>query len=467
MLALGSCSNDEVISTSSQADNNAITYSVMTNNATRSQTLYGASSALQTNFYVWACLNDATNSYPTYFESQEVIWDDEIYNEGDDSGNFKTGSTHYWPSAENPLNFIAVTANGESETFSQGTLTQTNVKMEPYAVNQLDELYAIKTNVTKTDADVVKGVLPLNFRHALAQLVFKIQNENPNIYVEVSEVRLCNIITKCNVSYVSTATTNTQYVDGTSSTSSNISNQYQTAACSWDTLHGGTYVQTIKDDVSGETTSTTVNFVSMEATTPEEVPYIKDGALYYAGKPYHNQFTLFYHEDFYQNDDAAHNVTSASFVIPQSYKKTETTKTKTENSQTKLDLDNADFGSYFLLKCAIRNVSNSDLPGYGDEDDLYLHGVASSGGEADGTRYILVPITENGSWDAGKKYVYTFTFKDGGDAGFSGGEDPEGPYDPDVPTLIAISYTKDSITIDDIATGTSTDVDVVTGITSD
>ena len=98
-------------------------------------------------------------------------------------------------------------------------------------------------------------------------------------------------------------------------------------------------------------------------------------------------------------------------------------------------------GSYFLVKCKIRNVADAGTGA--TERDVYLWG------SADEAKNAAVPFAAE--WQQGKKYIYTFVFGDG-----NGGIDPD-PDDPDKPVLVPISYT---LTVDDFIPGGEHDVDM-------
>jgi hypothetical protein len=97
---------------------------------------------------------------------------------------------------------------------------------------------------------------------------------------------------------------------------------------------------------------------------------------------------------------------------------------------------------YFLIKCRIFNVANSTAVNYATDTPLY--------GDKNTFKTILIPVSlatdaPETAFKAGKKYIYTFIF---GRNGGNGGLDPENP-DPNDPILNTITYTTETITVDD------------------
>lgn len=172
-LTLVACSNDEVTDVTKSKE---IKFTVSTGNAeTRAADSY-CSNNLPTSFKVWANV-DGKN----YIEG-------ETYTKSGD--NYVVGATlRYWP-AEN-IDFHAVvnedgTTNWNAAT---GQLSFTDYTVATEVAQQKDFLYAVAADCSKP----VTGVQALNFRHALAQVMFKGKCENSKIHVEISGVQICKI----------------------------------------------------------------------------------------------------------------------------------------------------------------------------------------------------------------------------------------------------------------------------------
>jgi hypothetical protein len=120
------------------------------------------------------------------------------------------------------------------------------------------------------------------------------------------------------------------------------------------------------------------------------------------------------------------------FILPQTIKPLELTSKKSVSNLTDM---------YFLVTCRILNVADTEN-GVDFDNDTYLYGSKTECAE------ILIPVSaaaNTTAWEAGKKYVYTFIF---GRNGGNGGYDPLNP-DPDDPVLNTITYTTETITVDD------------------
>ena len=96
-------------------------------------------------------------------------------------------------------------------------------------------------------------------------------------------------------------------------------------------------------------------------------------------------------------------------------------------------------GVYFLVDCQILSGTNKDIQVWPSDPKVQHAEVA-------------IPASQL-TWDQGKKYIYTFTFGEGG--GYVPGEEP----DPD-PTLIGIDF---NVTVDEFKDGGEQDIDMGTG----
>lgn len=187
LLALASCSNDEL--TSVNRDGDEIAFSVVTNSATRAADVY-CNNNKPSGFEVWATYDGAT-----YINGDQIT-----YNENNSKWE-NTSGTRYWPDGE--VSFFAHVNAGDAFNWNEG-----HPKIEDFTVGtnvatQQDLLYAVKTASKGTD-----GKAELNFRHALSQIVFQAKNTNPNLYVEISGVSVCKLGDKNTFTYPSQNTDN-------------------------------------------------------------------------------------------------------------------------------------------------------------------------------------------------------------------------------------------------------------------
>ena len=175
-LTLVACSNDEVTDVTKSKE---IKFTVSTGNAeTRAADSY-CSNNLPGSFKVWANVGNKN-----YIEG-------ETYTKSGD--NYVVGSTlRYWPASD--IDFHAVVNEGGSTNWNAATgqLSFTGYTVDEDVAQQKDFLYAVAAGCTKP----VTGVQALNFRHALAQVMFKGKCENSKIYVEISGVKICKIKNK-------------------------------------------------------------------------------------------------------------------------------------------------------------------------------------------------------------------------------------------------------------------------------
>ena len=383
-MAMASCSQDETIGINHDGDE--ITFNVVTNSATRAKDVY-CNQNLPKEFYV-----SAISDGKTYIDKDYVT--------GSNGNWTNTSGTRYWP--ETAVDFYAYVNAGTSYKWSvnEGKAT---AKFENFAVNgtvaeQVDLLYAVKTNQSKTD-----GKVNLNFRHALSQIVFQAKNTNANLYVEIAGVSVANVGGTNTFTFPSANTeTNIEHNnydtdgDGVYETGEFGSINYDGSWGAWDNLTSGTE----KYDVDFTKTPVPGNNTLVALTTANET-----------GKEYNS---------------------NAMLLLPQ--------KTNAWNPETNpLPGAAGNTGSYLLVDCAIFNVAGTD---YAEGDDVCLWGKPQGSGWT--TKELAIPVVFD--WQQGKKYVYTLVFGEG-----NGGYDPEpDPEDPDPedpnPVLVPITF---EITVDE------------------
>lgn len=195
-LTLVACSNDEVTDVTKSKE---IKFTVSTGNAeTRAADSY-CSNILPTSFKVWANV-DGKN----YIEGETYKLQ---------SGNnyvVDGANLRYWPASD--IDFHAVVnENGTTNwNAATGNLSFTGYTVATDVAQQKDFLYAVAAGCSKPDNGT--GVQALNFRHALAQVMFKGKCENSKIYVEISGVQICKIKNVGDFA-LPTASTNAQNVN--------------------------------------------------------------------------------------------------------------------------------------------------------------------------------------------------------------------------------------------------------------
>lgn len=469
VLALASCSNDET-SQEALVNPNEIRYEVVTNNSTRANTLFNATTGLTQDFKIYAKFQHSSASNP---DKNYINGDNVTYTSG--SWSY---SKHYWP--EGILDFFAWSGtNGTTSaaldcntTDNSHSLKVSGVVIPESHASQNDMLYAVTPSQAKPTGDQANDPIKLNFRHALAQLVFKAKNVSPNIFVKIDKISLVNIDTKGNVAYSAT-TTNPQYKE------SDATDANAVISCSWtrdanqivagtSDADAGTHPQevvsvgaqipviynadpvTICESSASSAAQTAYDeAVAAEATAKaaaEADPDDQDAQDAYAAA---QEATTKAKDALDADAAAAQTLAQAMYVIPQEFTPWDAAA-KTKASEIT--------GTYFKVKCIIYNLADGENSGYkATTDDLVLYSDAA---DDTVTKDILIPIKAlQGGWLAGRKYIYTFIFgaaaDDPTDPG-NGGLDPEEP-DPDNPVLKYITYDLKNLSVDDWVEANATD----------
>lgn len=173
---LSSCSQDETMDVFTSADQ--ITFQATTESASRAITSFCANNQPD-EISVYARTVEAT---PTFF-----IQNQKIVATGNGNYTFAVG-TQYWP--QQALDFIAFAGDMETPTFN-GSISAPafeNYRIAANSANQLDLVYAVTPNRTKA-----QGTVPLNFRHALSQAVFRARVSNKYTRVEIHNIAIGGI----------------------------------------------------------------------------------------------------------------------------------------------------------------------------------------------------------------------------------------------------------------------------------
>lgn len=364
-LTLVACSNDEVTDVTKSKE---IKFNVTAGKAvTRAADGY-CNDAKPADFDVWAKQGTTNYFAATNFVQSGSEW---VINDA---------TLRYWPE-EGTLDFFAMkNYNGDvtwSATNTTTPLTVANYTVEGEVGNQKDFIYAVSAGVAN------KTLATLNFRHALSQIEFQAKNDNKNIYVEITGVKVVNVANKGTLT-LPIATTANNFEDHANGVNSDYADHVK-----------GTWVTT--PIATSKATYTMLATNGNAATTAEVLGTNTAVGITTAnatGKEYSNQ-TL--------------------YVMPQEVNAWDGTGKPGDASN-----------AYFALTCKIWNVAAGD----GSQD--------KSGAVVwDGTsKDIAVCIPAGTVWEQGKRYVYTFNFTKGG----NGGIDPEG--NP-VFTAIKLSVTVD------------------------
>lgn len=394
VLALTACSNEEVIQTNEQ--NQEITFTAVTDKATSRAADGYCNQHKPGTINVWAKVGNKN-----YFAN-------ESYTESSGSYKIDGGVTRYWPESSSVDFFSAV--NHSSITWDATSTTPAIMKDFTVAKTvsaQKDFIYAVATNVAKPSGGAAAN---LNFRHGLSQIVFKAQNKNKNIYVEIEGVSVCEAKNKGTFTFP------------TESTTENIK----------DTDHQNPFDPTIPATAKwGEW--------NLTGSTFDDYIVTFDPVGLNANQAESQSLT-------YANPAAQEWNSNTMYLMPQKFTSTDLWDPK---AAAYVKPGVTDGKAYFLVKAKIWNIATPNsgdaiLGGCNKTDDIVLWGTG-------GAKDIAIPIPTDTEWLQGKKYIYTFIFTKTG----------EGGYDPttDEPTYVFTPITL-SVTVDDFAEEKNTDVDM-------
>lgn len=378
LLVVSACSNDETVEVRDTAANK-IAYSVATNTLSRAAAIY-SNSNIPSSMYVWATYNpsDAASSYLVYFSNDTVKT---TVTNGVATG---TGS-QYWPNS-GKLNFfalsgIATAPTGENWHWGDTYKTPSfNYTLKEKVAEQEDLLYAVAAQQAKPTTE--GSNVALNFRHALAQVDFKVKVTHPDLYVVVKSISVNNVNT--NGTFILPENTTTAGID-----SSHKDYDSNDVIGKWNVRQGhGKY---------------TTSFVATGDTNW--------GVTLGSGS----------------NETNEASATSQMMLIPGTYG-----DYALEGGKTPTD-ENV----YISLVCKIYHKVSGTNTESGDIDStlgvLLWDGSTSSkaGAEAGTEREIYIPAKLN--WTVGRKYTYTIIFGGDSHAGWDGD-------DPTNKVLFPISY---------------------------
>lgn len=196
-FALTSCSQDEVL----DVQKDAVQFSVVADKASRGEV---TTTANIDNFTVTAFNVETTGggdkvNGTTFMNLNKVELKD---------GKWVPGITKFWPT-EGAINFYSYSPSdltGVSVAAAAQTITHT---VPTTCGNQIDILYALNTGLGKADGEV-----PVNFRHALAQIVFQAENSKSDLEVVIDGVRIVNIKESGVFTWPTVATVDPNYSTG-------------------------------------------------------------------------------------------------------------------------------------------------------------------------------------------------------------------------------------------------------------
>lgn len=258
-LVLASCSSDETVAVN-QGD--AISFRPLVNGVTRTANGAGVKSAWETGDILYVT---AQRSTAKFFQDQFVL----------DATGFNSTNKYYWPSdiTTTPITFAAFwgaayktwAANGDGLQLASAYTVDDDVS------KQKDLLFALKTVNTKPS----DGGVTLNFRHMLSQIVVKVANDQDNLKVTVSGVRI-GYLNKTGTFAYNTTNSGSETEDNVAN-NTNSGNETLIARTDWtktdDASKNASYLfeQTVSATLTGTTTATALTNFSSWIMMPQEL----------------------------------------------------------------------------------------------------------------------------------------------------------------------------------------------------
>ena len=354
-FALTSCSQDEVL----DVQKDAVQFSVVADKASRGAVTTTATidNFTVTAFNVETTGGDKVNG-TTFMNLNKVELKD---------GKWVPGITKFWPT-EGAINFYSYSpSNLENVSIAAGAQTIKHT-VSTACADQIDVLYALNNGLGKADGEV-----KVNFRHALAQIVFQAENSKSDLEVVIDGVRIVNVKNSGTFSWPTASTNNPNYTETENGGTGDAGNDTQLDA-SWGTwLLQDTYVSHPAD-------------ITQQTLTGETAAAV---ALTTAADPL--------------------------LVMPQTF-----IPATVEDKFMKIEAGK----TFFAISCKIYSIEN------GTTKTLLWPST-------DGFAEVVIPATSpdkidaKDAWKQGRKYVYTFKFGEG--AGYIGPNGENAPADPDAP----------------------------------
>lgn len=347
LTLLGSCSQDDIVDVNRDGDE--IRFTAVANAPTRAAAIHTTTNL--TEFQVSAVSNKKNYIQNDKFTYNGTSW----------SGD---GTPRYWPeNKDQTVDFYAHLGGENVYNWVPGETTTAsfdNFKVADDVKAQEDLIYAVTTGQKQQETAV-----PLNFRHALSQIVFNAKNASQKIYVEIYGVEVYNVQNQGTFTFPS-ETTAAQVTDDTQ-TDYEATNK---GIGTWSGKTGKTSYKVEFDDPI---------VVSSDGANLNKLVDVTTGS----------------------------DVTNAMVLLPQ--------ETTAWDPATVGGTAEANTGSYIAVKCKVYNIAKGDGV-HADGDELVWGGSDEKGA------WLGIPAAFD--WDQGKKYIYTLVFGNGG-GGHIPGPDPD------------------------------------------
>lgn len=182
LAAMYSCSNDEIVE---QRQPQAISFAPAVTMPTR-----GVTTTANIDQYV-------VDGFLTTDTKTTHYVDNNTFNLV--GGNWNTNATYFWPYT-GKLDFYSFSPISLRSKVDFGQDANRTVVLKNYEVSTLsnsfqDVLYAVTTDQSHANGSDLAPV-PVNFKHALSQVVFNVKNTNPALIVDIAGIRIANLASK-------------------------------------------------------------------------------------------------------------------------------------------------------------------------------------------------------------------------------------------------------------------------------
>lgn len=362
VLALTSCSQDEVL----DVQKDAVQFSVVADKASRGKV---TTTDNITNFMVNAFKADVTTGGVVTGNLDQFFMKD-VKVSGSNTTVWSYDFTKFWPTTDkiNFYSYSPASLTGVSIASDVQTITHT---VSTTCGNQIDILYALNNGLGKADGEV-----KVNFRHALAQIVFQAENSKSDLEVVIGGVRIVNVKNSGTFSWPTASTNNPNYTETENGGTGDTSSDTQLDA-SWGTWALTDAYVSHPADIEQQT---------LTGETADAVALTKD--------------------------------VDPLLVMPQTF-----IPATVENKFMTIEQGK----TFFAISCKIYSIEN------GTTKTLLWPST-------DGFAEVVIPATSpdkidaKDAWKQGRKYVYTFKFGEGAGYIGEGGVTPGTPDDPDAPS---------------------------------
>lgn len=356
-FALTSCSQDEVL----DVQKDAVQFSVVADKASRGAVTTTANIG---DFMVNAFVaGNPTGNLDQFFMKNVVVT-------GNNTEGWSYDFTKFWPTTDK-INFYSYSPSDLTGVSIASTAQTIEHKVSTTCAKQIDVLYALNNGLGKADGEV-----KVNFRHALAQIVFQAENSKSDLEVVIDGVRIVNVKNSGTFSWPTASTNNPNYTETENGGTGDAGKDTQLDA-SWGTWAlQDTYVSHPAD-------------ITQQTLTGETAAAV---ALTKAADPL--------------------------LVMPQTF-----IPATVEDKFMTIEAGK----TFFAISCKIYSIENSTT-----KTLLWP--------STDGFAEVVIPATSpdkidaKDAWKQGRKYVYTFKFGDGAGYIGEGGVTPSTPADPDAPS---------------------------------